>query len=145
MESSLFQDYFLMFWEIWEINKRLLYTYICKVITSGFMLLSLSLTEVTGFFSLTLIWHSNAECSGNHKIIESPRLEKTSKIIQSNHPPITNISHYVMSLSTTSKCFLNTSMDSDSTTSVVSPFMPDHSLWEEVFPNIQPRIPPGAT
>jgi len=26
-------------------------------------------------------------------IIEPPRLEKTSKIIQSNHPPITNISH----------------------------------------------------
>jgi len=30
-------------------------------------------------------------------------------------------------------------MDSDSTTSVVSPFMPDHSLWEEVFPNVQPE------
>ena len=26
-------------------------------------------------------------------IIEFPRLEKTSKIIQSNHPPITNIYH----------------------------------------------------
>ena len=26
------------------------------------------------------------------RIIESPRLEKTSKIIQSNHPPTTNIS-----------------------------------------------------
>ena len=28
-----------------------------------------------------------------HRIIELPRLEKTSVIIQSNHPPITNISH----------------------------------------------------
>ena len=43
-----------------------------------------------------------------HRTIESPRLEKTSKIIQSNHPAITNIAHYTMSLSTTSKCFLNT-------------------------------------
>mgnify|MGYP001852321553 CR=1 FL=1 len=28
-----------------------------------------------------------------HRIIESPGLEKTSKIIQSNRPPITTISH----------------------------------------------------
>jgi len=28
----------------------------------------------------------------NHRIIESPRMEKTSKIIQSNCPPTTNIS-----------------------------------------------------
>ena len=26
----------------------------------------------------------------NHRITESPKLEKTYKIIQSNHPPITN-------------------------------------------------------
>jgi len=30
--------------------------------------------------------------NNNHRIIESPRLEKISKIIQSNHPPMTNIS-----------------------------------------------------
>lgn len=29
-----------------------------------------------------------------HRIIESPRLEKTSKIIHSNCPPVTNISHW---------------------------------------------------
>jgi len=28
-----------------------------------------------------------------HRIIESPRLEKTHRIIQSNHPPITSGSH----------------------------------------------------
>ena len=28
----------------------------------------------------------------NHRIIGSPRLEKTSKVIYSNHPPATNIS-----------------------------------------------------
>jgi len=31
----------------------------------------------------------------NHRIIESPRLEKTHRITQSNHPPITNSSHYI--------------------------------------------------
>ena len=51
-----------------------------------------------------------------HRIIESPQLEKTYKIIQSKHSPITNSSHYTMSLSTTSKCSLNTSRVSDSTT-----------------------------
>ena len=29
----------------------------------------------------------------NHRIIESPRLEKTSRIIQSTHPLTTSISH----------------------------------------------------
>jgi len=32
------------------------------------------------------------ENGGDQRIIESLRLEKTSKIIQSNHPPIINIS-----------------------------------------------------
>ena len=32
-------------------------------------------------------------------IIESLRLEKTSKLFQSNHPPITNIAHQTRSLS----------------------------------------------
>ena len=52
--------------------------------------------------------------------IESPGLEKTSKIIQSHHPPLINISHQTMSLSTTSKCFLKTCRDGDSTTSLSS-------------------------
>ena len=52
----------------------------------------------------------NSEASqkdSNHGIIESPRLEKTHRIIQSNHSPITNGSHQTMSLNTTSKCSLN--------------------------------------
>jgi len=66
-------------------------------------------------------------------------LEKTSKFIQSNRPPITNISHKTKSLSTTSKRSLNTSMLSDSTISL--------GLFQclitlrEVFPNIQPESP----
>ena len=40
--------------------------------------------------------------------IASPRLEKTSKIIQPNHPPTTNISHEARSLSITTIHFLNT-------------------------------------
>ena len=41
----------------------------------------------------------DSQCSRNQfntgvgTVIESPRLEKTSKIIQSNHPPLTSISH----------------------------------------------------
>ena len=50
---------------------------------------------------------------------ESPRLEKTSKI-KSNHPPTTIFPHKTMSLSTTSKHFLNTSRDSDFTASLGS-------------------------
>jgi len=38
--------------------------------------------------------------SKNHRITESPRLEKTHRITQYNHPPITNSSHYTMSLNT---------------------------------------------
>jgi len=52
---------------------------------------------------------------GNHSIIVSPRLEKTSKITHSNRPPTTNSSHSTMSLSTTSKCSLTTSRVSGST------------------------------
>ena len=32
------------------------------------------------------------QAMGDHRIIESPRLEKSSKIIQSDCPPTTNIS-----------------------------------------------------
>lgn len=37
------------------------------------------------------------------RTIESLRLEKTSKIIQTNHPPVANICHYTASLGTTPK------------------------------------------
>lgn len=38
-----------------------------------------------------------------HRIIEYPRLETNSKIIQTNHPPVANICHYTASLGTTPK------------------------------------------
>ena len=49
----------------------------------------------------------------NHRIIESSGLEKTSKVISSNHQPIPT-----MPTSSTSLHFLNTSGDSDSSTSL---------------------------
>ena len=52
--------------------------------------------------------------------IESLRLEKTTRIIKSNHQPITTIPSTV-SLSATSTHFLNTSWDGDSTTSLSNP------------------------
>ncbi|KAK4815219.1 hypothetical protein QYF61_022866 [Mycteria americana] len=59
----------------------------------------------------------------NHRITESYRLEKTFKIIESNHKPNTAKNHhYTMSLSTSSKRPLNTSRDGDSTTSLGSLF-----------------------
>jgi len=42
----------------------------------------------------------------NHRITESLRLEKSSTIIQSNHPPTINVAHQTISLSTTSALFL---------------------------------------
>ena len=52
----------------------------------------------------------------NHRIIGSPRLEMTSKIIQSNHPPVTNIFHKTVCHNAISQRFLKSSRDSDSTT-----------------------------
>ena len=69
----------------------------------------------------------------SHRTIESPSLEKSSKIIQSNHPHITNISHYTTSFSTTSEHFLNASLGSGSTTSLCSPFRHLASLLEKKF------------
>jgi len=57
-----------------------------------------------------------------HRIIESLRLKKTHRIIQSNHAPIPNSSSYTPSLNTTSKCPLNTSRVNASPTSLSSPF-----------------------
>jgi len=45
-----------------------------------------------------------------------------------------------MSLSTTSKQFLNTSRDGDSTTSLGSLFQCLKTLCKEVFPDIQPKL-----
>jgi len=47
-----------------------------------------------------------------HRIIESPRLEKTYKIIQSNCPSITNSSHQSMSLNTFVPLFINHPLES---------------------------------
>ena len=58
----------------------------------------------------------------NHRITESARLEKTSKIIQSNCPHISGTSYKAKSLSTNYKHFLKSSRVSDSTTSLGSPF-----------------------
>ena len=81
-----------------------------------------------GYFYFSLILGSTI-----HRIIDSPRLEKTSKIIQSNCTPITSISHYAMSLTTTTKCFLNTSNVDDSTTSLGNLFQHLTTLSENYF------------
>ena len=67
--------------------------------------------------------------------IESPRLEKTHRITQSNPPPITNGSHQTTSLNTTSKRSLDTSRVGDSTTSLGSPL--------QRFPSPHPFFPVG--
>ncbi|KAK4828859.1 hypothetical protein QYF61_000987 [Mycteria americana] len=67
--------------------------------------------------------HREGNRKQNHRITESYRLEKTFKIIESNHKPNTAKNHhYTMSLSTSSKRPLNTSRDGDSTTSLGSLF-----------------------
>ncbi len=72
-------------------------------------------------------------------IIASARLEKTSMIIQSKHPPTTTISfplshvpHYNI------QCSLNTHRDSSSITSLGSPFQRLAAHWEKLFfiPNL---------
>ena len=54
-----------------------------------------------------------------HRFIESSRLEKTIKIIQSNHQTHPHHAHSPMSLGATS-LFLNTSRDGDSTISLLN-------------------------
>ena len=68
-------------------------------------------------------------------------LEKTSKIIQSNHQPIPT-----MPSNSIPQCdlsmFLNISRDSDSTTSLGSLFQCIITLSENIFfPNTQPEFP----
>jgi len=90
---------------------------------------------------LTISLHCNhrATAKRDHKIIGSPRLERTSEINQSNvHlPPVlpTKPCPLVPCLNT---LFLNTS--SDSATFLHSPFhsQPNHSFGEEIFPDVQP-------
>ena len=67
-------------------------------------------------------------------IIDSCRLEKTSKIIQSDRSPTTNIAHCTMSLSATSTRFLNTSRNGDPTTSLGSCATASPLLWQRNFP-----------
>jgi len=75
----------------------------------------------------------------NHRIIESPRVEKTSKIIQSNHPPTTNISplnnvpqyNIYMLLVHFQGWWLHHLPGQPLP-------VPDHSFSKESFPNIQP-------
>ena len=64
------------------------------------------------------------------RIIESPSLDHSRPSSPTIHlPPV--FPHYTMSLSRTSKCFLNTSMDDDSTTSLSSPFQHLTTLLEK--------------
>ena len=67
-------------------------------------------------------------------VTASASLEKTSKIIQSNHSPTTNISfplrhvpHYNI------QCSLNTCRDSSSITSLGSPLQRLTAHWEKLF------------
>ncbi|KAK4829966.1 hypothetical protein QYF61_008097 [Mycteria americana] len=77
----------------------------------------------------------SSEISKN-RIIESFRLEKTFKIIESNHH------HYTMSLSTSSKCLLNTSKGWRLNHFPGQPVpMLDNPFSEEKFPNIQSKPP----
>ena len=77
----------------------------------------------------------------NHRII------KVGKDLQ-DHPvsclPIT-IQFSLNHVPQYNNCFLNTSMDKDSTTSPGSPFLgspvPDYSYREEIFPNVQLEHP----
>lgn len=69
----------------------------------------------------------------DRRAIESRRLEKNSKIMQSNHPPTTNVAYYTKSLSTISTRFLKASKDVDSTTSLGSPFQCLTTLLEKMM------------
>jgi len=65
-------------------------------------------------------------------------LEKISKITRFNHPPITNISHKTMSLSTTSESSLNTSRLNHLPGQPGQPVpVPNYTFG--VFPIIQPE------
>ena len=67
-----------------------------------------------------------------HRITESLRLEKNSKIIQSNHHPTTPCP-LTTSLSATSTQFLNTSRDSDATMSLGSCATASPLFWRRHF------------
>ena len=71
----------------------------------------------------------------DHRIIESPNLEKTSKITSLTIHLLPIFPHWTMSLGTTSRhmCVLHTSRDGDSTTSLGSPFQCLITLLEKKF------------
>jgi len=72
-------------------------------------------------------------------IIESLRLEKTSKIIKSNPHPLCP---QTVSYSATSTRFLNTSREGDYHPLPGKPILvPHYSFWEGAFLNIQPEPP----
>jgi len=71
-------------------------------------------------------------------IIESLRVEETSKITRSSHQPIPPCP-LTTSLSATSPQFLNTSRHGDPTTSLAAVPIPHYTFWEEVFHNLQPQ------
>ena len=87
--------------------------------------------------------HLPAMCKKNCRIIESPRLEKTSKIIQSNHAPTTNISL----LNHVPQCHISTALNhlqawwGDPTTSLGSPCQRLTALLVKklfLIPNLKP-------
>ena len=74
--------------------------------------------------------------------MESPGLEKTSKIIQSNHPPTTSISPLTRVPPYNTSMFLEHLQVQPLHHLPGQPVpAPDHSVGEEEFPNIQPESP----
>ena len=69
----------------------------------------------------------------NNRITEWPRLNKTSKISQSNRSHIISVSYWTTCLSTASKWFLNTSKVGDSYTSLGSLFQHLAPLSDKKF------------
>lgn len=72
--------------------------------------------------------------SQNHRILDSFRLKKTSKVIELNHQPNTT-----MSWSPMTTCFWNTSRDGDST----APFQQPIPVFfrENFFPDVLSKFP----
>jgi len=74
-----------------------------------------------------------------HRIIELLRFKKTSKITQFNHQPTPTMpTKHVPQCHPT--CFLNTTRDGDSTTSLGSLCQCTTILSENFAPNIQPEL-----
>ena len=77
-------------------------------------------------------------------IIASATLEKTSMIIQSKHPPTTTISFPLSHVPHSNiQCPLNTRRDSNSITSLGSPFQHLTTHWEKFFFTSNLNLPSG--